>query len=426
MKLDLKGLLAIMALCGLMVTVAYIMGVSQGEKSNTPEIVKTEPADNTVVSAKPASVVDASNLPSSHPKIPVTQPDKPLTAISLMPEPRFSHFRVGNRNVKGMFAQDDLVWVGTSGGVIRYELKTDNYELFDVAKGNLISNGVFHVSQLDGNIVVGTYGGGMSIYNPKEDSWRNYNIPDGLADQFVYDVQKVANGDVWIATWSGANRVIGGALDDPSKWETYNIDNTQGGLPNDWVYGLEEGKNGEMWFATEKGLARFYQGKWENWQHENGLGAKYDLVKDDIKFSRDPSKASQHHAKQKVDQGLERVNVAYNPNYIVSLKVDDNGIVWCGTWGGGLARFDGQNWKSYTVQDGLPSNHVFMLYKDNKGSIWAGTSHGLAKILADGKFQVLTRREGLFADNVFSMANASDGSIWVGSFGGVARIMDQL
>ena len=426
MKLDLKGLLAIMAVCGILVTAAYIMGVSQGEKTNSPEVAKTEPTVNPPVSAAPSSVAQTPELPSSHPKIPATLPNKPLTAKSLMPEPRFSHFRVGNRNVKGMFAQDDLVWVGTSGGVIRYELKTDNYELFDVAKGNLISNGVFHVSQLDGNIVVGTYGGGMSIYNPKNDSWRNYNIPDGLADQFVYDVQKVANGDVWIATWSGANRVIGGELDDPSKWETYNLENTQGGLPNDWVYGLEEGKNGEMWFATEKGLARFYQGKWKNWQHENGLGAEYDLVKDDIKFSRDPSKASQHHAKQKVDQGLERVNVAYNPNYIVSLKVDDNGIVWCGTWGGGLARFDGQNWKSYTVQDGLPSNHVFMLYKDLKGNIWAGTSHGLAKILADGKFQVLTRREGLFADNVFSMANASDGSIWVGSFGGVARIMDQL
>ena len=31
--------------------------------------------------------------------------------------------------------------------------------------------------------------------------------------------------------------------------------------------------------ATEGGLTRFTEGKWENWNHENGLGADYDLVK---------------------------------------------------------------------------------------------------------------------------------------------------
>ncbi|HFE38124.1 MAG TPA: regulator [Gammaproteobacteria bacterium] len=387
-----------------------------------------------VITAGPSTPSDSSlsvaqsqqSLPPSHPTVPASPSKQVVSSKSLIPEPRFSHFRVGNRNVKGMFSQDDLMWIGTSGGVIRYELKTDNYQLFDVSKGNLISNGVFHVSELNGSIVVGTYGGGMSIYNPKLDKWRNYNIPDGLADQFVYDVQKVKNGDVWIATWSGVNRVIDGDLDNPDKWETYNPENTQGGLPNDWVYGLAEGKDGEMWFATEDGLARFYQGKWTNWQHKDGLGAAYDLVKDDIKFSRDPGKASRHHAKQKAEQGLGRVKVAYNPNYIVSLVVDNDGIVWCGTWGGGLAKFDGKAWRNYTVKDGLPSNHVFMLHKDPNGFVWAGTSHGLAKILAGGKFKVLTRRDGLYADNVFSMANASDGSIWVGSFGGVARISGQL
>ncbi|MDH5258228.1 MAG: regulator, partial [Gammaproteobacteria bacterium] len=339
---------------------------------------------------------------------------------------KFSHFRVGNRNVKGMLADGDLMWVGTSGGVIRYELKTDNYRLFDVSTGSLLSNGVFHLSKLDNKIVVGTYGGGMSIYDPANDKWRNYNIPDGLADQFVYDVQRVANGDIWIATWSGANRIIDGELDNPEKWETYNVENTKGGLPNDWVYGLEEGKNGEMWFATENGLARFANGQWENWQHEDGLGANLEKVEKDIKFSRDPGQASRHHAQQKQEQGLSDVNVAFNPNYVVSLVVGDDGIVWSGTWGAGLAKFDGKTWTNYTSKEGLPSNHVFMLHKDKDGFVWAGTSHGLAKIKNDGKFDVLTKTDGLYADNVFSMANASDGSIWVGSFGGVARLYDRL
>ena len=29
-------------------------------------------------------------------------------------------------------ADGDIMWVGTSGGVIRYDIKTDDYELFDL------------------------------------------------------------------------------------------------------------------------------------------------------------------------------------------------------------------------------------------------------------------------------------------------------
>jgi len=415
-KLENKNIVVIFIVSLVVILIAYSLGRSQGEKTANKD-------DDKVVE----NIINSDDVNQSpEPEIKTTGKQSVATEIkSLLPEPKFSHFRVGNRNVKGMLADGDLVWVGTSGGIIRYELKTDNYKLFDVAGGYLLSNGVFHVSKLDEKIVVGTYGGGLSVYDQVNDSWKNYNIPHGLADQFVYDVQKVANGDIWIATWSGANRVIDGELDNPEKWETYNIENTSGGLPNDWVYGLEEGKDGSMWFATENGLAHYKNGKWENWQHEDGLGNSYEIVKDDIKFSRDPGNASQHHARQKEEQGLSRINAAYNPNYIVSLEVDDDGVVWCGTWGGGLAKFDGKQWKNYSTLDGLPSNHIFMLYKDGAGKVWAGTSHGLAKMEGE-KFKVITRKDGLYADNVFSMANAADGSTWVGSFGGVARLHNQI
>ena len=120
--------------------------------------------------------------------------------------------------------------------------------------------------------------------------------------------------------------------------------------------------------------------------------------------------------------GLENVDVAYNPNYIVALLVDDDGSVWAGTWGGGLAHFDGKNWKNYTVNDGLPANHIFSLHKNN-GRIWVGTSKGLAMRNNDGSFKVYNTADGLYSDVVFSMATANDGSSWIGSFGGVARIV---
>lgn len=357
-------------------------------------------------------------LPAGH--VAVAAPQREGTVGSDAAQ-KFTHFRVGNKNVKRIHADGDVIWVGTSGGLVRYDSKSDGYKLYDTKNG-LLSNGVFFVGKLGDRIAVGTYGGGLSLLDPKTEQWETFNVPEGLGDAFVYDVLQAKNGDVWIATWSGVNRVKGGNLRDRSQWELHTVESTQGGLPNDWVYGLAEGKNGELWLGTEGGLARFAGGRWDHWNHAQGLGAAYERVKDAIDFKTDPAKQSEHHAKQKQEMGLADINVAYNPNYIVSLAVDRDGIVWAGTWGGGLSRFDGQQWTQQTVAEGLPGNHVFMLHVDAQGTLWIGTNKGLAKGKSGGGFEVLTTHDGLFGDTVFSMTTGRDGTLWVGSYGGVARI----
>ncbi|HXE38495.1 MAG TPA: two-component regulator propeller domain-containing protein [Azonexus sp.] len=357
-----------------------------------------------------------------HPPIP-DQPQEREGKVTVDPAAKFTHFRVGNKNVKSIYLDGTVVWVGTSGGVVRYDTKDDSFKLFD-ARNGLLSNGMFFVGRVKGKIAVGTYGGGLSLLvDEKAGKWKTYNITEGLGDAFVYDVVTAANGDIWIATWSGVNRVRGGNLDDRSKWDLYTVENTKGGVPNDWIYGLAEGKNGDIWLATEGGMARFANNKWENWNHARGLGAPYEKVKDAIAFKNDPGKQSSHHAKQKQEMGLQGVDVAYNPNYVVSLEVDKQGVVWAGTWGGGLSRFDGKKWVNYTTTDGLPGNHVFMLHQDDKGRLWVGTNNGLTYVQEGNKFaKALTTNEGLFANNVFAMGSNAKGDLWVGSFGGVAHL----
>lgn len=341
--------------------------------------------------------------------------------VAVDPAAKFVHFRVGNKNVKSLYIDKGVVWVGTSSGVVRYNTKDDSFKLFDTKDG-LLSNGMFYVGRVKGRIAVGTYGGGLSLLDEKAGTWQTYNIPEGLGDAFVYGVITAKNGDIWIATWSGVNRVRGGDLDNRSKWDLYTVENTKGGLPNDWVYGLVEGKNGEIWLATEGGMARFANNRWENWNHSKGLGAAYDRVKKDIAFKNDPGKQSVHHAKQKEEMGLKDVDVAYNPNYVVALAVDSTGQVWAGTWGGGVSRYDGKRWISYTTTEGLPGNHVFSLHRDLDGRLWIGTNNGLT-FWQNGKFgKSLTVADGLFANNVFAMSSSPDGALWVGSYGGVAHL----
>lgn len=424
MQIGYKSIGLGLVIVAISIALAYTWGVKRSDVAAPMSRSAGETDTEPVATKQPLR--PSSQLPAGHPT--VANNDIAMAAqameregkVDVPRDTKFVHFRVGNRNVKDILSDDKVLWVGTSGGVIRYDTTTDNFKLYD-NKNGLLSNGVFHISKFNGRILVGTYGGGMALYEQAKDSWETFNIPEGLADAFVYDSLTLKNGDLWIATWSGANRVRAGALKDRSKWEVFTVENTHAGLPNNWVYGLAEGKQGELWLATEGGLARFHNNKWDNWNHEKGLGADYEKVKNDLQFKSDPAQYSMHHAKQKEEMGLQRVDVAYNPNYIVSLAVDRDGVVWAGTWGGGLSRFDGTTWKSYTVQDGLPGNHVFMLHLDANGALWIGTNNGLAKRVGD-KFQVLTTADGLFSNTIFSMTTGGDGSIWVGSYGGVAHL----
>lgn len=392
------------ALLAAMVGVAYYLGLQRGAEVSPASAMQTRGVANAA----------REMVAGAHPGGPAGQ-GQPAPGT----QRRYTHYRVGNSNVKAILADGDVMWIGTGGGAIRYDLTTDEHRLFDVRSG-LLSNGVFHLSKIGGRLAVGTYGGGLSIFEAESQTWSNYNIQHGLADAFVYDVLETTGGDVWIATWSGANRVRGARLDDRGAWDTFTVENTDGGLPNDWVYGLREGLNGDIWMATEGGVALYRAGRWTNWQHDDGLGAPYDQVREQIEFKRDPAKESSHHARQKVEQGLTGVDVAYNPNYIVALEVTGDGTVWAGTWGGGLARWDGSRWHNYSVSEGLPSNHVWMLRRHPEGGLWVGTSQGLAH-MQDGRFEVFTTRDGLFADSVFSLALSARGNLWVGGYGGVAQ-----
>ena len=58
---------------------------------------------------------------------------------------------------------------------------------------------------------------------------------------------------------------------------------------------------------------------------------------------------------------------------------DSNGYLWIGTNGGGLARFDGKEFKTYNTLDGLLSNVVTSLMLDAKQNLWIVHPHGISR-----------------------------------------------
>src|SRR3972149_4503450 len=49
--------------------------------------------------------------------------------VQVDPNAKFTHFQVGNSNVKSIFIDGKIAWVGTSGGVVRYDTSTDEYRM---------------------------------------------------------------------------------------------------------------------------------------------------------------------------------------------------------------------------------------------------------------------------------------------------------
>jgi ligand-binding sensor domain-containing protein/class 3 adenylate cyclase len=92
--------------------------------------------------------------------------------------------------------------------------------------------------------------------------------------------------------------------------------------------------------------------------------------------------------------------------------------MWIGTEGGGLARFDGREFITYTIGNGLPDNTIRSLFEDADGNLWIGTDgHGLCKY--DGKrFVTYDDSNGLSNNYIRCITQGSNGDIWIGTYGG--------
>ena len=85
------------------------------------------------------------------------------------------------------------------------------------------------------------------------------------------------------------------------------------------------------------------------------------------------------------------------PQSQVNMMLEDrNGYLWIGTHGGGLARFDGRQFKVYTTLDGLLSNIVTYLKLDSRQNLWIIHPRGITR------FDGVTFKKFLQPDSSFN------------------------
>ena len=350
-------------------------------------------ADSTGVS--PAGGPAASTVPS---------------ATAAMPRlPRvLDRFEVGTnvyvRSLK-IDLQANAIWIGTSAGVHEVGLADRAVRNTFTRESGLANEYVFAVGiDHKGYKWFGTNAGGVSRY--KDGEWKTFFPMHGLADYWVYAFDSQRDGTLWIGTWAGANRVDA----KTGEFTTYVRE-----LINEWVYGIAVDSTDRVWFGTEGGITRFDGEQWVSWTHTDGLGAANS---DGLPASRNTGLGT----RERHDLGVLSGGMAtYNPSYVFCVLIDRDDSLWAGTWGGGLAHFDGKQWNNYTEHEGLAGNIVYSLAQDDDGVLWVGTNKGLSRF--DGMaWHSYGRHEGFANLDVYAIEIAGNGDVWVGTREAVLRL----
>ena len=97
-----------------------------------------------------------------------------------------------------------------------------------------------------------------------------------------------------------------------------------------------------------------------------------------------------------------------------SLIQDRKGVLWFGSIGDGVFRYDGMTFQHLTTDNGLVNNEVTNIYEAQNGDLWFGTTNGVS--IYDGKtFKNLTSENGLPYNDINAIKEDDEGVFWLGS-----------
>ena len=165
---------------------------------------------------------------------------------------------------------------------------------------------------------------------------------------------------------------------DGTNWNSFDL-----GSPSTIINNLKIDSNGTCWIAAKDGIGHYFGNNWKNYYDDfsgGGVIQPTDLAIDNSNnvwvASNDGS--GNYALREYNSQGiLLRCFTSSNtgiPNFAPYVVAIGNDVVWVGTWGQGLCKYDGTSWTVYnTSNSGLISNVINCISIDSFGKKWIGT-----------------------------------------------------
>lgn len=314
---------------------------------------------------------------------------------------KFDLFRNTNDNrslnsnvVWGMCEYDkNTIWIATDKGINIFDRKTQTFTYLKNLPGirNSLSNNQARsiFKDKNGNIWIGTFGGGLNKYIPEEKRFIHYSTsPD--ADYYVpndifWAIYESSDGNIWAGSEGGV------CIINPETNEinilAYNPNDPES-LSNNSVFDFYE-DDGFMWIATYQGINIF--------DKETGKIERMETLKN----------------------GKKTVAI----EGVFSIYKDRDGFYWIATIGGGLLKYNLQTgfYKIYNESDGLSNNVVYCTLEDKEGNLWMTTNYGISKFNKKLETFINFSAEDGIQSNEFNLCSnliTWDGLFLVGGMGG--------
>ncbi len=257
-----------------------------------------------------------------------------LVSLFLISNNAYAQLNITNftnkNDVHAIYTDNDTVWIGTSGGIIKQNIDGTIFNIYTTDDG-LGSNFITSIAVDNyGNKWFGTINNGVTIFDGI--NWTIHNEDDGWIDNHVNSIDVDLSGNVWIGSFQGVNKW------DGTNLTRYIADN--GFITYDVRSVSADGDT--IWFGTPDGLFRFFNETWTQYTTTNTGG---NLISNDIN--------------------------------VVKAKNDS---IWIGTNGSGINLFNSylNFWQSYTATEGLPNTFIMDIALDLSDSPVAATQYGIA------------------------------------------------
>ncbi|MDO6819445.1 hybrid sensor histidine kinase/response regulator transcription factor [Zobellia sp. 1_MG-2023] len=350
----------------------------------------------------------------------------------------------------------ERIWIGYyNKGVGVYDKLYDKFRdiksLANINNSLLLPSVTGIVSDKKGKLWIGLDGGGIDVYDTKHNSIVHLKDPqNGIATNLhaaaVSGMFFDSKGNLWVGTWNSGIYFL---EKNATAFKNYKISNTNGGLTSNRIMTFDEDKNGIIWIGSYVTGLHSYNPKTQKFSpHVDQIfqdqvphhGEVRKVLVDSNGFIWLGTTGGLYKIKSDFSEGdkaislVERMHADTSQQLIVdriiSLYEDSNRIIWIGTDGGGLCKYDPfkDSFTWYGDRNGLSQQTIASILEDNNGAIWLGGNNGISRMDVEKEnFKNFDVHDGLLANdfNFNSTFKDEAGILYFGSYEGVNSIDPQ-
>ncbi len=343
-------------------------------------------------------------------------------------------------DITSLFFDGKNVLTGTSKGLFVFDQHTETFQKVTIESGK--PDYVVYTIYQDRKkqIWLGSSLGLFCLEKRNPYLFKKFGTygPGSIEDEVVRCIFSDATHNLWIGSNAGLTRIR--LLETAPQYTTFKHDaKDPASISSNIITAIAEDRRHRLWVGTQSRGINLFDDSDETFTRINSRSPGVNLVNDNIRVIKSGSDddiwvGTQEGLTQINWQNQAAVHYQTNPrdkgslsqNSVHSLFIDKRGLLWIGTFFGGLnlmnpfaAEF--QVWQSNGTPFGLSNNVVSSVAEDINGNLWIGTEGGGLNYYnrQSQTFDYFTASAGGLGSNLIkTIFKDSDDNIWVGTHAG--------